>query len=79
MNNQESDPRLALYTTSGCHLCEQAEALLEQAGLAFSRVDIADDAILLERYGIRIPVVRRLDTGQELDWPIDAAALEEMR
>ncbi|MBZ4193000.1 MAG: glutaredoxin family protein [Candidatus Contendobacter sp.] len=79
MNNQKSGPPLALYTTSGCHLCEQAEALLGQVGLAFSRVEIADDAALLERYGVRIPVVRRLDTGQELDWPIEAVALEDLR
>ena len=79
MNNQEAGPALALYMTSGCHLCEQAEVLLEQVGLAFSRVEIADDAALLERYGVRIPVVRRLDTGQELNWPIDSAALEELR
>ena len=79
MNNQEAGPTLALYMTSGCRLCEQAEALLAQAGLAFSRVEIADDAILLERYGVRIPVVHRLETGQELDWPIDSAALEVLR
>jgi hypothetical protein len=79
MKNQESGPRLALYMTSGCHLCEQAEALLEQAGLAFSRVEIADNVALLERYGVRIPVVRRLDTGQELDWPVDAATLAGLR
>ena len=60
-----------LYTTSGCHLCEQAEARLRQAGLAVSLVEIADDPALLERYGVRIPVLRRLDTGAERDWPFD--------
>ncbi|MGB5062546.1 MAG: glutaredoxin family protein, partial [Candidatus Competibacter sp.] len=29
----------------------------------------------LERYGVRIPVLRRLDTGNELDWPFDAAGV----
>jgi hypothetical protein len=41
-------------------------------------VEITDDAELLERYGIRIPVLRRWDTGRELDWPFDAAAVRRL-
>lgn len=33
--------------------------------------DIADNEQLLTRYGTRIPVLQRLDTKQELDWPFD--------
>ena len=32
-------------------------------------VEIAEDDGLLERYGTRIPVLRREDSGAELDWP----------
>ena len=32
-------------------------------------VDIAQSEALVERYGTRIPVLRRNDTGAELDWP----------
>lgn len=74
---------LVLYTTSGCHLCEQARQLVEEE-LArpentgrwqlVSR-DIADDETLMERYGIRIPVVRRADDDEELGWPFDGQAL----
>lgn len=71
---------LVLYTTSGCHLCEQARQLIDdelaRAGdwqLVFR--DIADDGALMERYGIRIPVVRRTDTDEELGWPFDGPAL----
>lgn len=32
-------------------------------------VDIAQSEELVERYGTRIPVLRRNDTGAELDWP----------
>lgn len=72
-------PPLALYGTSGCHLCEQADALVRGAvAVAFRPVEIADDADLLERYGRRIPVLRRLDTGEELDWPFDAAAVQRL-
>lgn len=65
---------LVLYGTAGCHLCEQAGALLRQAGVQATETDIADDEALLERYGVRIPVLARAD-GAELDWPFDAAAL----
>ena len=71
---------LVLYSTDGCHLCEEAEALLRaQQGqraeaLAWTVVDIAGDDALFARYGWLIPVLRR-DDGQELRWPFDAAAL----
>lgn len=39
-------------------------------------VDISDDLGLLRAYGDRIPVLRDADTGAELGWPFDRAALE---
>ena len=53
------------HTTSGCHLCEHAEAILEQGGHRFQAVDIADDLSLMEQYGVRIPVVKDA-SGREL-------------
>ena len=67
---------LTLYTTSGCHLCEHAETILEAGGHLFEAVDIADDLDLIERYGVRIPVVRD-GAGRELGWPFDGAQLED--
>ncbi|MDG9884465.1 glutaredoxin family protein [Pseudomonas putida CSV86] len=67
-------PECQLFGTLGCHLCEVAEALLMplvEHGLLVELVDIADDQLLFERYGLRIPVLRRCDTGAELDWPFD--------
>ncbi len=79
MNDQNTGPLLVLYITSGCHLCDQAEALVRRhADMVVGLVEIADDAELLERYGIRIPVLRRWDTGRELDWPFDAAAVRRL-
>jgi hypothetical protein len=79
MKDQESRPNLMLYTTLGCHLCEQAEALiLAVVGAPVRLVEISDDAELLERYAIRIPVVRRWETGEELDWPFDAATVQRL-
>lgn len=65
--------QLLFYTTSQCHLCELAEALLVNtpmpAPIPVDVVDIAQSQELVERYGTRIPVLRRSDTGRELDWP----------
>jgi hypothetical protein len=68
-----------LYGTSACHLCEQAEALLQQAareGLTgdFLKVDISDSEDLMAQYGVRIPVLKRRD-GAELGWPFGPAEL----
>lgn len=72
-------PALLLYSTEGCHLCERAEALVRRrADRAVHVVEIADDEALLERYGSRIPVLRRADTGQELDWPFDEVAIRAL-
>ncbi|OGS97780.1 MAG: glutaredoxin [Gallionellales bacterium RIFCSPLOWO2_02_60_31] len=68
-------PAPILYGTSCCRLCEEAEAVLREAGVAAEHNDIADDDGLLEKYGIRIPVLRRADSGAELGWPFDAAAV----
>jgi len=79
MKHPASNPDLVLYATSGCHLCEQAERLLhEWVGAGVRSLEIADDDALLERYGVRIPVLRRLDTGEELDWPFDVAAVQRL-
>ncbi|QIZ76569.1 glutaredoxin family protein [Ferrimonas lipolytica] len=64
-----------LFHTDGCHLCEQAAALLQQANIAFQTVDIITDPELVERYGIRIPVV--FHHGNELGWPFDSADLQQ--
>jgi hypothetical protein len=68
-------PECQLFGTLGCHLCEVAEAQLlplVEHGLLVELVDISDHERMLEEYGLRIPVLRRVDTGAELDWPFDA-------
>lgn len=77
---------LILYSTSACHLCEQAEGLLQalQAArpeLRWSTVDIAEDDTLFARYGCSIPVLRRAEPhsatapARELAWPFDLQGL----
>ena len=70
--------KLLLYGTRFCHLCKQAEEVLYAAGVTAEYTDIAEDEALLEKYGMRIPVVRRTDNGAELGWPFDVAALERL-
>lgn len=57
-----SGPRVVtLYTRPGCHLCEEAKALmaplLAEFGAALREVNIDADAELRERYGLDIPVI----------------------
>ncbi len=66
---------IRLYGTSCCHLCEEAAAVLSEVGIEAEHIDIAEDDELVERYGTRIPVLKRGDTGNELGWPFDAAAV----
>lgn len=44
---------------------------LVEHGLMVELVDIAEREADYETYGLRIPVLRRTDTGAELDWPFD--------
>ena len=66
---------LHLYSTSHCHLCEQAEALLVELALShdlsWTVIEIADDANLLLHYELSIPVLARLDKGHEMAWPFN--------
>jgi hypothetical protein len=68
---------LQLFTTVGCHLCEQAEALmaprLQAQGFALVKIDIADSDPLVEKYGVRIPVIKRTDMVADLGWPFSEA------
>ena len=63
--------QLYLFSTSHCHLCENAQALLMQLTIAckLEVIEISEDAILLSRYGPKIPVLLRRDTQTELNWP----------
>jgi glutaredoxin len=53
--------RVTLYTRAGCHLCEEAERVLERERRArpfqLELVDVDRDPELARRYGVRVPVV----------------------
>ncbi len=72
--------RISLFTTAGCHLCEQAFELLQLVSTSYSldivAVEIGDDDKLVEQYGIRIPVLQ-FEDGEELNWPFDEAIIRQ--
>ncbi|WDE07766.1 glutaredoxin family protein [Thalassomonas viridans] len=69
-----------LYSSEGCHLCEQALELCYQllAPASIKVVDIVDDDRLVELYGVYIPVLERLADGQKLFWPFTAEQVGEL-
>ncbi|MCY1413691.1 hypothetical protein D9M71_291270 [compost metagenome] len=40
-------------------------------GLQVELIDIAENEEWVETYSLRIPVLRRTDSGAELNWPFD--------
>lgn len=69
-----------LYTTLGCHLCEDALTMLNQLnqndpGINITEVEIADSDELMKRYGIRIPVVAIQEA--EIGWPFSEKELAD--
>jgi hypothetical protein len=71
---------LQLISTTHCHLCEQAEALVaalvEQYKFEWTIVEISDDTELLERYASTIPVLKKLNSNLEISWPFGSAEIE---
>jgi len=65
---------LTLYTTVGCHLCDDAEAVLHELSLThdihINLSEIGDDNDLIDLYGTLIPVVEFPDNST-LNWPFD--------
>lgn len=49
--------QVTLYTRQGCHLCDDAAALLQRHGLSPRLVDIDLDPALRERFTTCVPVV----------------------
>ncbi|HEV7885366.1 MAG TPA: glutaredoxin family protein [Solirubrobacteraceae bacterium] len=69
-------PRLVLYGRPGCHLCDDARAVLQRVGEPFAEVDIETDDALLAAYLERIPVVA-VDGEEVFDFFVDEGALRD--
>jgi glutaredoxin len=71
---------VVVYSRPGCHLCEQALAVIEEvrARVAFAlrEVDIESDDALFKRYLERIPVVV-IDGRESFELFVDSAQFEQ--
>ena len=74
----ETPPRVVLYTKPGCHLCDDARAVVAavcgELGEHFDEVDITTSADLFRRFGEQIPVTY-VDGEQHDFWRVDARRL----
>jgi glutaredoxin len=65
---------VVLYSRPGCHLCEEARAMLRRAGAAFEERDIETDDALFKRYLERIPVIA-IDGEEAFELVVNERAL----
>ncbi len=49
--------QVLLFTRTGCHLCDEAEAILIRHGLSPQKLDVDANPELLEKYDTCVPVV----------------------
>ena len=67
--------RVTLISRDGCHLCEEAEAVLDRIVPGqWTRVDVDSDVGLERDYGDRVPVVL-LDGVEHGYWRVEEARL----
>ncbi len=67
-------PRVLLYSKPGCHLCDEARAVVEQVcaqtGEEYDEIDITTSEALVRAYGEEIPVTF-VDGAQHDFWRVD--------
>ena len=73
-----SAPRITLYTRPGCHLCDDARAVIEAVcadlGESYEEIDITDDDELEDRFTEDVPVTF-VDGRQHDFWRVDETRL----
>jgi glutaredoxin len=71
--------RVTLYGKPGCHLCDDARAIVSQVcaelGVTWSEIDITSDDQLFAEYGEQIPVTF-VDGAQHDFWRVDPVRLK---
>ncbi len=68
---------IVIYGKPGCHLCDDARAVLERVGARFEEIDITTDDALHAAYLERIPVVA-VDGEEHFEFFVDEAALRAL-
>ncbi|MCW2793938.1 MAG: glutaredoxin 2 [Nocardioides sp.] len=78
MSGAGPKPRVTLYSRPGCHLCDEARAVIERVcaelGEAYVEVSIDDDDTLPARFAEEIPVTF-VDGRQHDFWRVDETRL----
>ena len=78
MRNRPSDTRVRLYSKPGCHLCDDARAVVERVcadlGTSYDEVDITTSRELMNAYSDQIPVTF-VDGEQHDFWRVDETRL----
>jgi len=71
--------RIEIYSRPGCHLCEEAKAVIEPFASRYSLqlkvTNVDDDPGLRESYGTEIPVIM-INGTEAFRHRVDARALE---
>ena len=72
--------RIEIYTRPGCHLCDEAKAVIERVGrripFALSVINIDANPQLEKLYGEQIPVVF-INGNKAFKYHVDEAELEK--
>ena len=70
--------RVLLYGKPGCHLCDDARAVIArvcaEVGTTYEEVDITSDPALMRTYGEQIPVTF-VDGAQHDFWRVEESRL----
>lgn len=73
-----AEPRITFYSRVGCHLCEDARAVVVRVcadlGESFVEVDVDSDPDLEDRFGEEVPVTF-VDGRQHDFWRVDEGRL----
>ncbi len=76
--NAPQTPRVTLYGRPGCHLCDDARAVIERVcadtGEHYVEISVDDDPALAERFGEEVPVTF-VDGRQHDFWRVDERRL----
>lgn len=76
--------QIILYSRQDCHLCDQAQALIEQvisgSDWQLEKVDIDSDPKLTELYRYFIPVLARIEGTETttLNWPFPPSRIKDL-
>ncbi|SET28067.1 glutaredoxin family protein [Thalassotalea agarivorans] len=69
-----------LYSSDGCHLCEQAHALISEliSENTLNVIDIVESEQLVARFGVHIPVFENTETQELVYWPFDKSMIAKV-